>query len=267
MSQFPFRPAQNAEPAQFIVEGIKGFGVNINSIIPQGFEAYVRIFHPATLVKDSCETHIRWSVVAQHTGQPFHKQMQWWQLSGQESPASSDDILLGDSARIEPPEEGSIPFAIVRELWPLLRKHTGTPENCFFAIWAGFGGLAQFVRKAPSFELSARKFYLFEAPIQTIEKTFWSYDGDTPSHRIISDFSVVRATPEEVHKTLSEHPSFYQSANLWWPADELWCVATEIDFNSTLVAGSQKVIDTVISHGDLEAYQLEPTDSFWGTNK
>lgn len=57
----------------------------------------------------------------------------------------------------------------------------------------------------------------------------------------------------------SETP-FYQSANLWWPEDRAWCVATEIDFVSTYVAGSQRLMDALLGCKAIEAYRVEPSD-------
>jgi hypothetical protein len=51
-----------------------------------------------------------------------------------------------------------------------------------------------------------------------------------------------------------------QSPNLIWPADNSWCVATEIDFDSTLIAGDQHLIDAVLDAEDLEATPIEPSD-------
>jgi hypothetical protein len=36
-----------------------------------------------------------------------------------------------------------------------------------------------------------------------------------------------------------------QSPNIFWPADLTWCVASEIDFDSTLVGGSARLIEGI----------------------
>jgi hypothetical protein len=41
--------------------------------------------------------------------------------------------------------------------------------------------------------------------------------------------------------------------NLWWPDDQVWCVASEIDFPYTYVGGSKALIDDILRHPDLEA--------------
>lgn len=49
-----------------------------------------------------------------------------------------------------------------------------------------------------------------------------------------------------------EQPPGYQSANLWWPDDHAWCVATDIDFSWTYLAGTEALADELTNHPKLE---------------
>ncbi|HEV8561912.1 MAG TPA: hypothetical protein VGR06_36785, partial [Actinophytocola sp.] len=51
-----------------------------------------------------------------------------------------------------------------------------------------------------------------------------------------------------------------QSPSLLWPADHTWCVATEIDFDSTLVGGGADLIGAVLAAPALDAWPIEPDD-------
>ncbi len=51
-----------------------------------------------------------------------------------------------------------------------------------------------------------------------------------------------------------------QSPNLLWPADRSWCLASEIDSDSTLVAGPVELIDAVLAASDLEAWEVVEDD-------
>jgi hypothetical protein len=51
-----------------------------------------------------------------------------------------------------------------------------------------------------------------------------------------------------------------QSPNLLWPADRSWCLATEIDFDSTLIGGPQELIDALLQCPGLEAWPVSPAD-------
>src|ERR1700694_2825257 len=46
----------------------RGAGQNVGSIIPKGFEAYTRIFHPAWKHDPQNETTVRWSEIAAANG-------------------------------------------------------------------------------------------------------------------------------------------------------------------------------------------------------
>jgi hypothetical protein len=59
----------------------------------------------------------------------------------------------------------------------------------------------------------------------------------------------------------AEPPSWHeQSPDQWWPDDHSWCVATEIDFDCTLVGGTRELIDTVLNDPRLEVFAIPPED-------
>jgi hypothetical protein len=70
--------------------------------------------------------------------------------------------------------------------------------------------------------------------------------------------------PLEAGRDLDQGPSqdwfVPQSPSLMWPTDNSWCVATEVDYNSTLIAGDRHLIDAVLGAEDLEATPIEPGD-------
>jgi len=72
------------------------------------------------------------------------------------------------------------------------------------------------------------------------------------------------AGPLEAAMDLGHWPSqdwfVPQSPSLIWPTDHSWCVATEVDFDSTLIAGDNDLIDAVLGAEDLEATPIEPDD-------
>ena len=63
------------------------------------------------------------------------------------------------------------------------------------------------------------------------------------------------------HLRTSPAPAQLKSPNIFWPADRAWCVASEIDFDSTLVGGSEKLITTLVEDPPLGAWQARPADS------
>jgi len=51
-----------------------------------------------------------------------------------------------------------------------------------------------------------------------------------------------------------------QSPNLWWPEDQSWCVATEIDLPWSYVGGSHQLASDLLSDDRLEALPAQPDD-------
>ncbi|MEJ7741811.1 MAG: hypothetical protein WKF73_04215 [Nocardioidaceae bacterium] len=49
-----------------------------------------------------------------------------------------------------------------------------------------------------------------------------------------------------------------RSPQLTWPSDHAWCVAAEVDFDSTLVGGSHDLITAVVADRALEALPIDP---------
>jgi hypothetical protein len=48
---------------------------------------------------------------------------------------------------------------------------------------------------------------------------------------------------------------------LIWPADHAWVLASEIDWDSTIVAGSRALIDAVLAFDVVEAFAVDADDS------
>lgn len=120
---------------------------------------------------------------------------------------------------------GSIPEGVIGPLVEHLRAATTTPDRCFFALWEGFGDSPVAYTIEPTLELPHRRYHLFAGPI------------------------------EGAHTPLSSWEFGDQSANLWWPADQAWCVATEVDFAWTYVGGTRSCIDALLADSRFEAVE------------
>jgi hypothetical protein len=127
---------------------------------------------------------------------------------------------------------GSLPSALIDALLEHLGPATATPDECYFAVWEGFGGSAVPHDLGPKLELPNRSYHLFAGPLAAARTSY----GGVPFH--------------------------HQSANLWWPADHAWCVATEIDHAWSFVGGPSRCIDALLGDARLDA---EPTaaDNLW----
>lgn len=124
------------------------------------------------------------------------------------------------------PQEGSVPT----EVQQALLDHLPGAE-LVYAVWDGFGAWDTRVDEAPLMPgWGGRSYRLFRGP----------------------------ATVSSSWPGMSEH--WPQSANLVWPTDRAWCLATEIDWDSTLLACDAATADTVLADERLEAFEVAYDD-------
>lgn len=219
----PPQPASDARAADWIAPRlIADFGA-VTRTIPSGFSAYARILHPADPGSGSS---VRWSEVARRTGRTMHAQAQFDRIAIASSSAGSDA-----DAHVDAPMRGDLVPDQLAALCAILRRHTPASRLCWYAIWEGWG---QLDLRAATFDLPHRRYYLFTGPLDDVTRF---------GHWVTRDWFLPR------------------SPNLFWPDDRYWCVASEIDFDSTLVAGSADLIDDILRSPDLEAWPVGPRDS------
>ena len=212
---------EDVSPGRWVEEGLSGFA-RVNSLLPPGFPAYARVFHPAYL-DDSEEQPVRWSTVASWTGRTVHPLMQFNRIAGMGDDARD---LYPDPPWGEHPQYGSIPEAELRTLVDILYGFTTTPHRCFFGLWEGRGYIDnRLYPPVARVKGCSRDYLLFQGPLEGVMA-----------------FLDRRGTP-----------FWGDSPNIWWPEDRAWCVATDIDLYDTYVGGSVECVQAVLDHPDLEA--------------
>jgi hypothetical protein len=253
----------DVSPAEWIGRRLSDWGSGVTSVVPSGFAAYGRIVHrPSAHLPDSTAVpgRITWTEVAASTGRVAHPLMQWHAIA-----AGRDGRPSWDG---EQPDEGELDEPQLRALGALLVEFTDTPAEAFHALWNGFGGwssggtvmwatggempavyrdgpelarlpassqlepvLPPEVLGGPLVDLPNREYFLFSGPVVAADDL-----------RATSEFG----QPDR------------QTPQLWWPMDRAWCVATEIDVDSTLVGGTHQLVDAILAHDDLEAFPVPP---------
>jgi hypothetical protein len=166
---------------------------------------------------------VRWAEVAAANHKGAHVGMQFDVL------IDSDDLYNFDpqpGVFDDAPQVGSLPREQIELLVPVLARHTATQQACWFASWEGWGDIRADVASAPKFHVPQRSYHLLAGPID--------------------------AATESVNEHLE------QSASLWWPDDHAWCVATEIDFNTTYIGCDETCRDEISHLPDLEAFAVDP---------
>lgn len=250
MSIAPPRPAASADAAAWLKPRIQWGNDWVAGTVGTGYPAYARVFHPL----DDGPHPPRWAQVATQHGRTMHPSAQWEHISSTVAP--TDTMSRGRGFPGEP-DIGNLHPEALTVLCTILRDHTTTPDDCWFAVWDGWGwqhpeahSIMQFTRDdapappiaqapaakrlnlaAPKFSLAHRDYYLFNGPVEDATR--------------IGDW----VTAEWFDP---------QSPSIFWPTDHVWCVATEIDFDSTLVGGTPDLINAVVESSNLEAMPIAP---------
>ena len=221
---------QTGSPGNWIKERLRpwtsvGESRLVRSIIPEGFEAYARVFHPAQhCTAGNNWERVSWSTIASWNGKVAHPQMSFGRIANIEP--------WGQPTWGHVPFYGDLPEEECRALVSILKGFTSTPERCYFCLWHGYGFLDdRLFKRVPKLKIPGREEYLvFSGPL----------DGIMSFYKYVKGGWVGSGQPP----------------NIWWPEDRAWCVATDIDSFDSLVGGSKSCIEQVLGHPDLEAFPI-----------
>ena len=223
------RPAATIEwlhdisPADWLAARLHPGWADTGSVIPEGFEAYTRIFHPVE-PDHLDDRRQRWGDIAHAAKRIVHPEMQFHMISRPVGQPAPEGYHPGIG-----PSWGSLPTPERAALVALLRPATTTPDRCWFCLWEGRGGLDD--------------------------------HGVTERVRLPGRDYLFHAGPVEM--ALASPPGLEpwdQSPNLWWPDDQAWCVATEIDHAWTYVGGTSQLVDQLLADDRLETLPARLTD-------
>lgn len=217
-------------------------------MVGSGFEAYARLLHPL----DDHPGPLTWAAVARANGRILHSSAQWEKINPAAPPGRSQP---GD------PMPGTLNTWALEALCAILTRHTMAPQTCYFAVWEGWGwpheessssvtsyyapdGVMPEVQppqlapaewqldlSGPTFSLPGRNYYLFEDHIDAALRI-----GDWVNETFF----------------IPQSPSFF------WPADHTWCVATEVDYDSTLIGGTRALVDELCASEMIEVLPIPP---------
>jgi hypothetical protein len=124
------RAESDAAVAEWIASRLGELG-SVAGTAPDGFEAYVRVCHPA----DRDGRLYTWAQVASETGRTVHPVMQRHALVG-----ASDYMNMRDSTWPGgDPQRGNLEPSVLGPLCAVLGGHTATSEACLLGLWDGYG--------------------------------------------------------------------------------------------------------------------------------
>ena len=248
--------ARDQTAGKWIEDRLQPWGleaVPLRAFLPDTFPAYARIFHPFYLgnheALDNGEGQpVRWSTVAGWTGATVHPLMQIEGVAKVPLPYNID-LDWG-----EPPDMGSIPVPESAALSALLCDFTTTPDRCYLGYWEGNGhfpgGQVRYFGHEPGLLSS----------IEDMVHSLWGKLRPAPD--LLAGVPRLAGQNREyllyfgsldILPSLSQHPPWGLSPNLWWPEDRAWCVSTDVDAYDTFVGGSEACIEGILNCLDLEA--------------
>lgn len=243
---------QDPEEAAWLGPRLTGRWGHVTGVVPAGYEAYARVLHPIETEEGKMTT---WAAVAEAAGTRMHAQAQWNRI-GAHRPGRRDWWC-----EVEP-EEGNLPSATLALLVELLGQHTATAGDCWFGLWDGYG----WIHGSPSVGLftfddeTGRSDQLDVPPAFPPNQLAPEQLVHLPGRNYLLGRGPLDAALHLGHQIT---PNWFtpQSPNLLWPTDRTWFLSTEIDFDSTLIAGTHHLINTLVDHPHLEGWRVQPGDS------
>lgn len=205
------------------------------AFVPGGFEAYVRLFHPADSHHGG-EPSRSWAEIARRNGRVMHAGAQFHAIA---TPAGRPVADALNERNGPPPSRygpawGNLPDVEFGTLVDLLRPFTTTGQDTVCALWEGYGGVPDPPDRQRA-RLPIRRYLMLRGDLGSSGAGWWTWaeaNGQWP-----------------------------QTPNLFWPADRAWCVGTEVDFDWTLIGGSAAAAEAILSAPRFEAWPVDPDTS------
>lgn len=213
------------------------------SIVPDAFDAYVRILHPGRVFDETSPEGrpVTWGEIAKAEGRKASADAQWHSSEG----AADSQNAIGANWGGSGPEIG-LGREVLGRLCRVLANSTSEVEHCYFGIWTGWG--------AEDYA------------------ALWQVVG-TRSGAGIPQFGLPRNAgrdylllcgPLKSAVELVEKGLMHTSPNYIWPSDRTWCLVTDVDFDSTLVGGSDSLVKEIIAEDRVEAWRVGRSDAIKG---
>ncbi|TCK64486.1 hypothetical protein [Curtobacterium sp. PhB136] len=272
----------------WLIPRMQAFGT-VGGTVGSGFESYARILHPLeadredrSAAADEFGEHPvlesatwRWSDVAARTGATVRADVPWRTVSGRDD---ETELRFDDGWRVGLPEEGWFDPRHLAALTELLTRATTTPLDLVMALWDGWGDLNGSSTLVVGWQDSAtltatERSELDEYATHAAAEHRRAQDALVASlagprlELPFREYLLLAVTlPELADPTwmadarVGTYLDFGHTPQLLWPEDHAWVVATEVDADSTLVAGPRGLIADVLADDRFEAFEVSAVD-------
>ncbi len=136
---------------------------------------------------------------------------------------TESDAELGD---LHPSDLDQVRLAL-----RVLAPFTGTPHDCVFAVWDGWGHGLEIPRGLPLLELPHRSYGLLRGSLADVDE--WQ-------RALGSDLAV--------------GPAFV------WPEDRRWCLASDVDPHWAGIGADQQAVRALLAEPGLDVVRAEPAE-------
>jgi hypothetical protein len=248
-------PIADVSVADWIAGRLRGPFGTVGSVVPHGFAAYARVLHPVE--RYDGRASLTWEEVCRLTGRIPHSLMQWAAIT---TPTAGAEVASSPSGRWDDGvvRVGDLAPSALSALLDVLAPVTGG-QDCFHALWEGWGWVDG-SGVAVSVLSDEGRIEPGPAPEPGVSAEVPVLPRLCLPHR---EYLLFRGRPRaalDMGWQGSAHGFAPQSPSLFWPADRSWCVGTEIDFDSTLVGGSEDLVNAVLAAPGLDAWPVGPAD-------
>lgn len=249
------RPLAAVDAASWVAPATSGPHGLVGGLVPAGFDAYARVLHRAVGPDGMPAT---WAYVANQTQRHLHPLAQFVAIAGR----LAFDCRHPMGWPGENPVRGSLDPEQLEILGQVLAEHSSLTQTCRLLLWKGWSTLPPAWRdNCPTLIQPGREYLLFECPVSEIVAASRFFALPHPAFSAPVTLEEAAALGREGEAATGRVLLDVQSPNQWWPTDRSWFVATEVDYDSTIVAGSHELITSITSHPQLEAFPITLNDN------
>ncbi len=169
--------------------------------------------------------------------------------------------------------EGDLPDPELLRLVDVLARHTSTADDCFFALWEGYGDIhggtaVSVLTQAPRglFGRLLRRRNAWAVPPAFPPDVLGAPRVSIPNRSfLLFAGPLTEAGQWGAAEVMPGWPRRINSPNLMWPADHAWFVATEIDQPWTGIGGSAALLTDLLSDDrlDVQPTELSEHPPYW----
>lgn len=259
----------------------------VGGVAGDGFEAYARILHPVPVthwdlsVVDEWgmpralgETTWPWAEVATRQGLTMHPLVQFNRLAD-----LHQGVEFTGGWQVGQTPEGYLELDLLGGLTEHLARASSAPDDLVAGIWTGWGELGEpgfviyleegsgwLARRQAQREASRRRAEALRPEVRAAAARGPYLRWPDREMLLFSTSCAELADPTWLGRAGigATDGSSGPGPQLIWPGDHAWVVASEIDWDSTIVAGPRSLVEAVLADERFEAFEVdERADLTW----